>query len=181
VASEEPFSVLAEGRFIRLVRRGRWEWAERTNTSGAVVVIAVTPDREIVLTEQYRVPVGARVIELPAGLVGDLPETAEEEMAEAARRELLEETGFEADRLELLTEGPTSAGMTNERVAMFLARGARRVAAGGGDASEEIQVHVAPLDEAGAWLEARRRDGTMLDPKIYAALYFARRGLDGLG
>lgn len=166
--------VLAEGKFIRMVRRGHWEWAERTNTSGAVVIVAVTAEGEIVFTEQYRIPVGSRVIELPAGLVGDQPQLANEDLIDAAGRELFEETGYQADRFDLATEGPTTAGMTNEVVTILVARDVRRTGKGGGEASEDITVHVVPLAEAADWLERRRREGTMVDPKVYAGLYFAR-------
>ena len=168
-----PRRILVEGKFIRAVAQGGWEWVERVNTSGAVVIVAVTPERQLVLIEQYRVPLGRRVIELPAGLAGDMAGTENEPMAAAAHRELLEETGFAAETMEFLVEGPSSAGLATEVYAMFLARDARRVAAGGGDDKEDITVHVVPLAEVAAWLSARYRDGLMIDPKVYAGLYFA--------
>jgi len=176
--SKEPRGhrrVIAEGRYLRLVAESGWEWAERVNTSGAVIVVAVTQERELVLIEQYRIPLGARVIELPAGLTGDTQATAHEAMADAARRELLEETGFEADEMELLVEGPSSAGLANEVYALFLARGVRRVGPGGGDEREDIQVHVVPLAEADAWLRERIRQRIVVDPRVYAGLYFAKQ------
>lgn len=170
-----PRQVLGEGRFVRLVRRNGWEWAERTNNSGVVAIVAITTEAQIVLAEQYRPPVGARVLDLPMGLSGDLDGAAGEGLHEAARRELLEETGYEAARLELLGQGPTSAGLTNEVLTFFLARGCRRVAHGGGDETEDIEVHLVPLDQADAWLERKRAGDVLLDPKIYAALHFAGR------
>ena len=113
-----------------------------------------------------------RVIELPAGLAGDEPGTQNEQLIEAARRELLEETGYESSCWEYLTEGPSSAGLATEAFVIYLARDARRVGAGGGDANEDIGVHVVPLDGIEVWLKDRRRDGVVIDPKIYAALYF---------
>lgn len=168
--------ILFEGRFVRLVRQDHWEWAERTNTACAVVVVAVTPERQIVLTEQYRIPLGARVLELPAGLVGDTPHQAAEDRLAAARRELLEETGFVSDDWQALVEGPVSAGMSNERAALYLACDAWAAGQGGGDPSENIQVHVVPLAQAEAFLADRRRQGVLVDPKVYAGLYFASRG-----
>ena len=165
----EPGEILAEGKYLRLLRKSGWEWAERTNTSGAVVISAVTVDRRMVFTEQYRVPVDARVLDLPAGLAGDDPQTAREELVEAARRELLEETGCEAPTMEYLTEGPSSAGLSNEILTFFLARDVRRIGPGGGDAKEEIEVHLVPLDDVDAWLEAKRRSGILVDPKTYTA------------
>ncbi len=137
---ENKLRVLAEGKYVRLVARGRWEWAERTNTSGAVVIVAVTVDGQMVLIEEYRQPLGARVVELPAGLVGDGPDVKEEDLIEAAQRELLEEAGCVSENWHQLLEGPASPGLTNERYTMYLALKAKKVAAGGGDDSEDIHV-----------------------------------------
>lgn len=167
--------VLHEGRFLRLAARGGWEFVERTNAQGVVVVIAVTDQGELVLIEQERRPVGAPVIELPAGLSGDDPGSHGEELASAARRELLEETGYQADDLELVTRGPTSAGLTSEVITVFRARGVRRVAAGGGVEGEAITIHHVPLAEVPAWLDAAQARGALVDPKVYAALWFATR------
>ncbi len=172
---ESRRQVLAEGRFVRLVRQDGWEWAERTNSSGVVVIVAFTDAAEIVLAEQYRPPLRARVLDLPMGLSGDLDGAEDEELHEAARRELLEETGYAPTRLEWLGEAPTSAGLTNELLTYFLARGCRRIANGGGDDSEDIEVHVVPHDQADTWLERKRADGVLIDPKIYAAIYYLQR------
>ena len=171
--------VLAEGRHIRLVERGGWEWAERARGSGVVTIAAVTSDGELVLTEQFRRPVNASVIDLPAGLVGDVAGSEDESRLLAARRELLEETGYESDQWELVTEGPSSPGMTNEMLAFYLARNAKRVAAGGGDASEDIDVHVVPLKRLHRWLEARRAAGVLVDPKTYVGAFFAHAAAAG--
>jgi ADP-ribose diphosphatase len=173
MSSVSQRQILEEGSFVRLVRQNGWEWAERTNNTGVVTIIAVTEDRHLVLTEQYRRPLHARVLDLPMGLSGDVDGAEGEELREAARRELLEETGCEADRLEFLLEGPTSAGLTNEMLTFFLARGARKVADGGGDETEEIDVHLVPLDNANAWLDQKRASGVLVDPKIYLAMHFA--------
>ncbi len=167
--------MLAEGRFARLVAQDGWEWVERVNSSGAAVIVAVTENSELLLVEQYRIPLGRPVIELPAGLAGDIAGSEHEDLAEAARRELLEETGYEASRMTPLVEGPSSAGLASETYTMFLAREAHRVGLGGGDHSEDIRVHVVPLDQVPAWLEAKRGDGIMVDPKVYAGLYFVMR------
>ena len=117
--------VVAEGKFLRLVVADHWEWVERVNASGGAVIVAVTPDRHLVLVEQYRIPIGARLLELPAGLAGDTPDAAGEATIEAARRELLEETGYEASDWQMLIEGYSSAGLTNESYHLFLARNAQ--------------------------------------------------------
>jgi ADP-ribose pyrophosphatase len=171
--------VLAEGNYLRLVAQGRWEWAERVNTSGAVVIVPVTTDRRLVLIEQYRVPLNARVIELPAGLVGDEPGTAEERLIDAARRELLEETGYVAERWQYLLEGPSTPGMASECYALFLAAEARRVSDGGGDENEDIRVLTTPLDQIESWLNDQRREGIPIDPKVQLGVFFAREYLQG--
>jgi ADP-ribose pyrophosphatase len=172
---ENKRRVLAEGKFVRLVARGRWEWAERTNTSGAVVIIAVTADRRMVLIEEYRQPLSARVVELPAGLVGDEHDIKEEERLEAAKRELLEETGFVSDNWRHLLEGPASPGLCSEQYTLYLALNAKKVGEGGGDASEDIHVCPVPLDEVEKWLDERRGQGLLVDPKVYTGLYFATK------
>jgi ADP-ribose pyrophosphatase len=174
---ESDAVILHEGQYLRLRRRGRWEFAERTNASCAVIVVAVTPEQNVLFVEQFRVPIGAPSIEMPAGLVGDKGEA--EEMEIAAQRELLEETGWHADRVEYLMQGPSSSGMSNEMIGFVRAHGLRRVHAGGGDASENITVHEVPRGEVAGWLDAKRRDGYSIDPKLYAGLYFIDRNPDG--
>ena len=167
--------ILSEGKYVRLVKRGRWEWVERTNCSSAVVIMPVTREKEVVFVEQYRYPLDAKVIELPAGLVGDDPGADGEEWLTAAKRELLEETGFASENWKFLLEGPSSPGLATESYAMFLATDAYRVAEGGGDETENIVVHFVPLAEAEAWLQTQRAAGMLIDPKVYAGLYFATR------
>ena len=172
---ENTRRVIAEGKYVRLVARGRWEWAERTNTKAAAVIVAVTMDGQMVLIEQYRHPLGAWVVELPAGLVGDDPGAEQEDWIEAARRELLEETGYVSDRWQYLLEGPSSPGLTSEHYSMYLALDAKKVGAGGGDESEDIHVRLVPLEKVEAWLDEQRRRGLRVDPKVYIGLYFATK------
>jgi len=167
--------VVAKGRFLQLVKIGRWEFAERVNSSGAVAIVAVTDEGRLILVEQFRVPLGKRSIELPAGLAGDDAGTLGEALANAATRELLEETGYEAATMEYLTEGASSAGLTNETIALFRARGLKRVAAGGGDDQEEIVVHEIPLAEAPAWIARQQAAGTAVDLKVFGGLWYAGR------
>ncbi len=108
--------------FFLLIKEGHWEYANRTNASGAALIVAVTSDAKLLLVEQYRIPVHARTIELPAGLIGDDAGGTGEKQEEAARRELIEETGYAAGHMELLTTGPASAGMTSELMTFVAAR-----------------------------------------------------------
>jgi ADP-ribose pyrophosphatase len=166
---------LHTGKFLSLVKEGHWEYADRTNATGASIIVAVTEEQKLLLVEQYRIPVHARTIELPAGIIGDEPGGSDESHGEAARRELAEETGYEADHIIVLTHGPASSGLTSETVTLFLATKLRRVGVGGGVAHEDITVHEVPLDGINAWLEERARSGVLVDPKIYAGLYFIGR------
>lgn len=165
-------AVLFTGKFLSIIKEGRWEYAERVNATGAAIIAAVTDDGKLLLVEQYRIPVHTRTIEMPAGIIGDEAEHSKESDAEAARRELLEETGYDARRMEILTSGPASSGLTSEVVTLFRATGLRKVSAGGGVAHEDIVVHEVPLNEVHAWLEAKVREGLMVEPKVYAGLYF---------
>ena len=117
---------IAEGRYLGLYERDGWEFTERPNAEGVVGILALTPGNELVLVEQFRRPVQAPVIEIPAGLVGDEEGHLGESLAGTARRELLEETGYEAQSMELLLSTPTSAGMTPEITHLFLARGLQK-------------------------------------------------------
>ena len=163
--------VLFEGRFLRVKRKDGWEYVDRCKTSGVVGILAITDHRELILVEQFRVPVNKRVIDIPAGLVGDIAGKETETPVEAAKRELLEETGYDAQRMEYLSEGPTSAGLSTELITLFRARDLEKVSKGGGDESENIQVHVVPLAELKSWTEARRQEGCLVDYKVFAALY----------
>ena len=161
-----------QGRFLGMRECDRWEYAYRTNASGVVGIVAVTDTRELILVEQYRIPVKSRVIELPAGLSGDDGDF-DEALETAAERELLEETGYSAGSLENLLTCPSSSGMSNEVITMFYAGDLKRTGPGGGSHNEKITVHHVPLDGATEWLEARMGEGMLVDPKVYAALFWA--------
>ncbi len=163
---------LFNGRWLRLQRRGRWEFAERTNPGGGVIIIAITAEQRVLFVEQWREAVASKTIEMPAGLVGDLAGNAEESAVAAAARELVEETGYRAGRVEFLMAGPSSAGMSNEIIAFVRAYDLVREHAGGGDTTEDILVHEVPLADAATWLLRKSREGYSIDPKLFAGLYF---------
>ena len=129
------FSMIAEGRFLRLLDLGGWEFVQRTRSSGVVCIVATTQQNKLLLVEQFRPPLNARVIELPAGLVGDVLD-ADESFESAARRELMEETGYETDEWKQLCDIVSSGGLTDEVVTVFRASQSRRTAPGGGDEND---------------------------------------------
>ena len=170
--------VVYEGRYQRMVVRGSWEYSERTHPGGlAAIIIAVTPDDEVLFVEQFRIPLQARTIEMPAGLVGDVH--AGESIEESSIRELEEETGWTAERAEVLMTGPTSSGASSEKIAFVRASGLRKVGAGGGDPSEDITVHEVPRAGAAAWLAGKLGQGYELDAKLWAGLWMIDHNLDG--
>jgi ADP-ribose pyrophosphatase len=171
--AESGVTVVAEGKFVRLVRRGKWEYVTRRGISGIVGIVAVTDEGKLLLVEQERPPVGARVIELPAGLAGDVAGAEHEDLAEAARRELLEETGYAARDMIWLAEGAASAGISDEIISLYLATGLTRIGAAEGDGSERLILHEVPLNSVPQWLEERRKAGMVIDLKIFAGLQLA--------
>lgn len=177
--SREDRTLLYEGDWLRLVRRGQWESCERTHGKDglAVLVIAVTPDDHVLFVDQYRVPLGARTIEMPAGLVGD--DHDHDTLVSAAHRELVEETGWQAGRIEVLLTGPTSSGMSNERIAFARARDLVKVGEGGGVGNEDITVHAVPRATAPAWLMRKYAEGYELDLKLWAGLWMIDHNPDG--
>jgi ADP-ribose pyrophosphatase len=160
---------IGEGRHLRLLDRGGWEYASRLRSREVVGVVAFTVDDRLLLVEQDRPAVGGPTIELPAGLVGDEGRSGEAAV-EAAKRELLEETGHTARQWQRLWRGAASSGLTDEMVTLFAARGVERVAAGGGCGDERITLHAVPRGELEAWLEARAAEGFVIDIKVPLAL-----------
>jgi len=164
-----PPETMRAGKFVRLMRRGKWEYASRTNNIGAVVILA-EHDGKVILVEQPRVPPDRRCIELPAGLVGD--EDPDATVEATAIKELEEETGFTAERIERLGEFYASPGMVSEGFTLVRAHGVRRVGEGGGTEHEEIIVHLVARADIPNFLEQKRADGFGIDVKLLIFLTY---------
>jgi ADP-ribose pyrophosphatase len=172
---------LASGRHLRLMVRRGWEFVERPGVAGIVVILGVTKRKGLVLVTQWREAVEASVVELPAGLAGDRPGAEGEDLAEAAKRELLEETGFTAEALVRFQSGPPSAGISNEMLTFYRAQGLRRIHRGGGEPGEGVRAHVVPLRRLDEWLGKMQARGYQIDPKVLAGAYWAIRDLERAG
>lgn len=161
-----------EGKFLRVVKRNGWEFVERTNSTGIVGIIAVTNDDKLVLVKQYREPLQKEVIELPAGLVGDIDN--QESVETAAQRELLEETGYHANKLEVVGTFPVSPGLSTEQMTYVLATELEKRGPGGGDSTEQIESFEMPVSVAISQLVEMANGGKVLvDAKLFAAIVFA--------
>ena len=164
-----PPEVMWAGKYVRAMKRGKWEYASRTNNIGAVVILAEY-EGKVILIDQPRVPPDCRCIELPAGLVGD--EDAHATVESTAIKELEEETGFTAERVERLGEFYASPGMVSEGFTLVRAHGVRKVGEGGGDVNEDINVHLVPRDEVPNFIEQKRAEGFGVDVKLLLLLNY---------
>ena len=160
------------GKFIELRKDDKtgWEWVARMNNQDIVSILAITKEKKVILIEQFRVPVDSKVIESPAGLVDE-----GESFLTSAKRELLEETGYTSETWsELYTDAPNSAGLTNETTNKFLATDCIKEGEGGGLASENenITTHLVDVDDVVTFTQGKHKEGMLIDPKIFAGLYF---------
>lgn len=161
------------GDYLEFVKQDNWEYVRRVTGRDAVIILPVLDSGHILLVEQYRIPVGGYVLEFPAGLVGDVDDG--EALETAAARELEEETGYRAHELVPLASGPSSPGLADEIVHVYLARQLEHVHEGGGDDSEAIDVHAVARDRLDDWLAQHRQAGRHIDIKVYTGLYFIDR------
>jgi ADP-ribose pyrophosphatase len=161
--AKAPAEVMWEGKYIRAVKRGQWEYVSRANDIRAVAIVA-EHEGKIILVDQPRAATGGRCVELPAGLVGDVDKGATPEST--AVKELEEETGFTAERIERLGEFYASPGMLSESFTLVRAHGVRKVGKGGGDENEDINVHLVARADIPEFLERKRGEGFGIDVKL---------------
>ena len=166
----EPEEIRWQGKFITARTRGKWEYVSRARGIRAAVILAIDDAQHVLLVEQYRVPLGKRCLELPAGLVGDDAGAEGEDTAHAANRELEEETGYRAARIEVIGEFYSSPGMVSESFTLVRAHGLTKVGPGGGTASEDITVHRVALAQLPQFVEFSRGRGLGIDVRLLMLL-----------
>ncbi|MFO1256022.1 MAG: NUDIX hydrolase [Sphingomonadaceae bacterium] len=167
---DDPEEIRWSGKFITARTRGKWEYVTRARGIRAAVILAIDEHDHVILVEQYRVPLQRRCLELPAGLIGDDEGAEGEDALAAAARELEEETGYRAERIESLGEFYSSPGMVSESFTLVRAHGLGKVGPGGGTDSEEIEVHRVPLSGIADFVESARARGLGIDVRVLMLL-----------
>jgi len=167
--TDEPEEIVWHGRYIEAKRRGPWEYVSRARGIGAAVILAID-DGYVLLVEQWRVPLQRRCLELPAGLVGD--EIEGEAIETSAARELEEETGYRAERIEIIGDFASSPGMVSETFILVRAHGLTKVGDGGGVDDEDITVHRVAIAEISAFIANQREMGVVIDVKMLSLIAY---------
>jgi ADP-ribose pyrophosphatase len=184
VISKQP---LWKGKFLRTVlikysahcnssntvETRDWEAVERVNCSGIVGMVPLTGNGEVILIRQFRPPINGHVVELPAGLC-DIGESLEN----AARRELIEETGYAAGNMSFLLKGPMSSGSSSEMLAVFVATDLVYVGIGKRDETENIEVIKIPVENLASALLRMQAEGSIIDLKINGLVEMAKISLN---
>lgn len=168
MAIEEPEQTVWQGKFITAKVKGKWEYVSRARGIKAAVILAIDAENHVILVEQFRVPLDRPCIELPAGLIGDHGE--DEDATDAAARELEEETGYRAERMESLGEFYSSPGMVSESFTLLRASGLTKVGPGGGVDGEDITVHRVPITGIGQFITESRARGLGIDVRLLMLL-----------
>lgn len=167
---DAPDEIVWQGKYIATHKKGRWEYVGRTRGIRAAVILAVDEDDHVILVDQYRVPLGKRCIELPAGLIGDDDGGEDDDATSAAVRELEEETGYHAERMEEIGEFFSSPGMVSESFTLLRACGLTKVSEGGGTDSEDIRVRRVPVSGIADAVAGWRAEGYAIDVRILTLL-----------
>lgn len=166
---DAPEEIVWQGQWITAKKRGRWEYVGRARDIRAAVILALDGDH-IILVEQYRVPLGMRCLELPAGLIGDEDSAPDEDPLATAKRELLEETGYEAAHWEEIGQFFSSPGMISESFTLLKATGLTKTGPGGGVEGEDIVVHRVKLSDFATTIRDFRRGDIGIDTRMLIAL-----------
>ncbi|WP_420137207.1 NUDIX hydrolase [Sphingomonas sp.] len=159
--------IVWQGKFITVRKWDTWEYVGRARGINAAVILAIV-DGDVLLVEQFRVPLGGRCLELPAGLVGDTEEGEGIELA--ASRELEEETGYRPEKVEVVGRFASSPGMVSETFCLVRALGLTKVGEGGGVPGENITVHRVPVANIADFVAAKRAEGLFIDVKMLVLL-----------
>ena len=156
-----------------------WYYAHRNNISGVVVIVPIIKDTYTVFIETRRPPIYAEgiaetCIEFPAGLVGDIEK--EESLLDAARKELLEETGYSAQSVELVAQKSCSSpGCTSEIFSIAIAQVSDETPTPENMTSDGgviIARHKVLLTDARNWLAEQERLGKSVSAQTYAGMWF---------
>jgi ADP-ribose pyrophosphatase len=167
---QEEEQVRWAGRFITAKTRGKWEYVTRSRGIRAAVILAIDAEDHVLLVEQFRVPLGKPCLELPAGLIGDDVGAEGEDATAAAARELEEETGYLAERMEAVGEFYSSPGMVSESFTLLRASGLTRTGPGGGTDGEDITVHRVALADLASFVDKARARGLGIDVRLLMLL-----------
>lgn len=167
---DDSEQVMWAGKFITAKTKGKWEYVTRSRGIRAAVILAVDAEDHVLLVEQFRVPLGKPCLELPAGLIGDHNDVADEDATLAAARELEEETGYRPARVEVVGEFYSSPGMVSESFTLLTAHDLTRVGDGGGVDGEDITVHRVPLGGLEEFIAGARQRGLGIDVRLLLLL-----------
>jgi 8-oxo-dGTP pyrophosphatase MutT (NUDIX family) len=171
--------VVYDGRYIKTVRRhflntsGKkkyWEMVQRKIFGKIVAIVPITPKKEIILTKIYRIPIKKYVIELCAGLTD---KKGEKEL-ETIKRELLEETGYKAEKIKKIITGPYNSGLSETEMTIYLGINAKRIQKPVLEDSEDIEIIKIPLSKIHSYLQNPPK-GVLVDIKIFSILFLLER------